>query len=305
MPLIKTPAKVNLFLNLLGQRPDGFHNVQMVMQSISLFDELIVEKLWDSVGVEFESNIETFNKEPNHNLVVKAYYRFFQYLEEEPFPVKIQLKKNIPMEAGLGGGSSNAAGMLKLLNLMKGNPLNTQQLREIASTLGADVSFFLSGGTALATGRGEVIETIVPGLPNLPMVLVYPLGEGVSTKQAYQWIREANQYQAQEKTLEKLKRLLHDETLLENLNAEALMPYLWNDFETVVYPKCLGVAYIAETLKAVGLHHPLLCGSGATVMSFLHDVPDFSMSELISHLDTLFPETHYRVIFVETGKYSQ
>jgi 4-diphosphocytidyl-2-C-methyl-D-erythritol kinase len=298
MPLIKTPAKVNLFLNLLGQRPDGFHNVQMVMQTISLFDELIVEKLWDSVGVEWESNIDAFNKEPNHNLVVKAYYRFFQYLEEEPFPVKIKLQKNIPMEAGLGGGSSNAAGMLKLLNLMKGNPLNTQQLKDIASTLGADVSFFLSGGTALATQRGEVIEPIVPGLPQLPMVLIYPIGEGVSTKQAYQWVREANRYQSEDNTLEKLKRHLHNESTVESL-----MPYLWNDFEAVVYPKCLGVGYIAETLKAVGLKHPLLCGSGATVMSFLHDVPDFSMSELISHLDTLFPETHYRVMFVETGKY--
>lgn len=298
MPFIRTPAKVNLFLNLLGQRQDGFHEVKMVMQTISLFDDLTVEKLWDSVGVEFTSNIEAFQKDPQHNLVVKAYYQFFRYMEEEPFPVKIHLEKRIPMEAGLGGGSSNAAGMLKLLNLMKGNPLTTPQLRDIAGTLGADVSFFLNGGTALATGRGEVIEPLQPELGHLPLVLIYPDGEGVPTGEAYQWMRQQNQYQENASVMAKLLKAIHPEATVADL-----LPGLWNDFEPVVYPKRLGVSYIAETLKAIGLKRPLLCGSGATVMSFLEPVPDFSLDELVKHLDTLFPSPQYRVMFVETGKY--
>ena len=118
---IKTPAKINLFLNIRGQRPDGFHELVMVMQALSLFDELTIEPDIANQGITlvYEDNAlgQQLNQEPpEHNLIVKAYWKFWETVQLPPMGLRVVLNKQIPLQAGLGGGSSDAAAMLMALN---------------------------------------------------------------------------------------------------------------------------------------------------------------------------------------------
>ena len=179
----KSPCKVNLLLNILGKRQDGFHELETVMHPVNVCDELSFAS--GGEGIRLVCN-EPSLPTGSENLVHRAAAAF---LHEAGIRdgVRIHLEKRIPLAAGLGGGSGNAAVTLLGLNELFGCPLATERIRAIARSLGSDVPFFLQTGPALGTGRGENIQSLdpFPALRGAAFLLVHP-GFGVATAWAYQ-----------------------------------------------------------------------------------------------------------------------
>jgi 4-diphosphocytidyl-2-C-methyl-D-erythritol kinase len=176
-------CKVNLLLNILGQRPDGFHELETIIHPVNLFDQLTFSRA--------SSGISLTCSDPNlpvdeSNLVHRAATAFFAATQISD-GVKIHLEKRIPMAAGLGGGSGNAATTLLAVNELFGHPLSSEKAFEIAASLGSDIPFFLQSQPALATGRGERVESLEPFrcLRGRAFLLIHP-GFGISTPWAYQ-----------------------------------------------------------------------------------------------------------------------
>lgn len=174
---ITAPAKVNLSLVVLGRRPDGYHELMTLMQPLSLGDELVLSD--QASGLEFSCDDPALNQ---NNLVTRAALGYFRALGREP-RARMHLIKRVPVAAGLGGGSSDAAAALVGLNLLHGRALPAEELQALAQGLGADVAFFLGGCTALCTGVGEQVNPW-PDFPLLHYVLVNP-GIPVSTAWVY------------------------------------------------------------------------------------------------------------------------
>ncbi|MGI6463285.1 MAG: 4-(cytidine 5'-diphospho)-2-C-methyl-D-erythritol kinase [Candidatus Scatomorpha sp.] len=173
-------AKINLGLEILFKRPDGFHEIKSIMQSICLSDTLEIELLEGS-GIELET-LGTEDIKTEDNLVFGAAELFLRECGKK-FALKMRLIKRIPQMAGLGGGSSDAACTLKALNELSNFPLSDKELFSLASKLGSDVTFFLSEGTALVSGRGEIIESLGT-LPRFFLLIAMPRFRS-STKELY------------------------------------------------------------------------------------------------------------------------
>jgi 4-diphosphocytidyl-2-C-methyl-D-erythritol kinase len=177
-------CKVNLLLNILGKRADGYHELETVMHPAPLCDRLTFER--GGAGIQLacsDPRLPTNSK----NLVLQAAAQFAKAAGlGSGEGVRIHLQKNIPVAAGLGGGSGNAAVTLLALNELFGHPLPAPRLEELAASLGSDIPFFLRTGPALATGRGEIIQSLdaFPAMRGVYMVLVHP-GFGISTPWAY------------------------------------------------------------------------------------------------------------------------
>jgi len=178
-----SPCKVNLCLNVLGPRPDGYHNLETLMHPLALSDRLECERTGTRVVLTCTRSDLPVD---SSNLVVRAANAF---RDEAGLTdgIRMHLDKQVPMAAGLGGGSGNAAAALLALNELFGFPLSPQQLARLAAQLGSDVPFFLQSKPALATGRGEIIEPLdwFQALEGAWMLLVHP-GFGISTAWAYQ-----------------------------------------------------------------------------------------------------------------------
>jgi 4-diphosphocytidyl-2-C-methyl-D-erythritol kinase len=179
---ILAPAKINLTLDITGRRTDGYHILQMVMQSISLYDKI-------SIAETQAEKIEVLCDDPNvprgeENTVLRAAAAFFARFDSSRRPgVAFHIHKQIPQQAGLGGGSTDAAAALKLLNAYYHAGVSVEQLREIGLSAGADVPFCIAGGTVLAEGIGERLKP-VPDLPDCCIVICAPPA-GICTKAAY------------------------------------------------------------------------------------------------------------------------
>lgn len=174
-----SPAKVNLFLRVLDRRPDGYHELSSLFQAISIFDTLDVE-LSDRDCFTVSNSLIP---KDSSNLVLKA-VSLFRKKTGISQPFAIALEKRIPTEAGLGGGSSNAATTLWALNALCDNPATTEELMEWGAEIGSDVAFFFSGGTALCTGRGENITSLSQEFPHRSGWVVKP-PYGLSTPAVY------------------------------------------------------------------------------------------------------------------------
>ena len=177
--IINSPAKINLHLNVGNIRTDGFHELVSIFQSVSLFDILSIRSLKTNNLCTLKCNLD-FPQEDN--LVYKAAVLFMKETKNQD-GIEISLEKNIPMGAGLGGGSSNAASVLLGLNKMFNNVLNLGELSKIGAKLGSDVPFFINASTGLVKGRGEVVLPIKTR-GDFFIVLVNP-GFSVSTKEAF------------------------------------------------------------------------------------------------------------------------
>ena len=168
---VQAHAKLNLTLDVLGRRPDGYHDLRMMMQSIRLTDLLTLEEngggeLRVSTNLHFLPNNEK-------NLAAQAALRWWEARGQSPRGLDITIEKHVPVCAGLAGGSSDAAAVLRALNAMEGKPLSLPELAKIGERVGSDVPYCVLGGTALAEGRGEVI-TPLPPLPQCWVVLCKP-----------------------------------------------------------------------------------------------------------------------------------
>jgi 4-diphosphocytidyl-2-C-methyl-D-erythritol kinase len=178
-----SPGKVNLILNILGRRADGFHELETIMQPVDFCDELAFTR--GGHGVHLSCSNSTLPVDAR-NLVHRAATSFLEMARVKE-GVKIRLEKKIPLAAGLGGGSGNAATTLLALNELFDRPLSDAQLNEAAAGLGSDVNFFLQSKPALATGRGEKVQSLDPfaALAGHAFLLIHP-GFGISTPWAYQ-----------------------------------------------------------------------------------------------------------------------
>lgn len=179
-------AKINLFLEITGRRSDGYHTVDTVMQEISIADKIAVKLLPKSEGIIIKTDIDSIPTD-ERNIAYKAARRFFDRISAD-CGAEIVIAKSIPHEAGMGGGSSDGAAVLKALNELCGNTLSIVDLHDIAAGMGADVPFFLYGGTAHMQGIGTEYVTSIP-TPKLDLVVAKPM-VGISTPAAYKYLDE-------------------------------------------------------------------------------------------------------------------
>ncbi len=180
---VKCPAKINLNLKVLGKREDGFHNIESLMQTIDLYDYL---KISVCENPKLEINLSGSSSEipyDERNLVYKAAKLFFDKTCIDKVLVEVYIEKNIPVSAGLAGGSTNAAGMLFGLNILFDELLNENELLEMCANLGSDLNFCLKGGCMLTEGRGEILTQKDSKFYNVS--LIKPMDLGISAKEAY------------------------------------------------------------------------------------------------------------------------
>ena len=168
---VQARAKLNLSLDVLGKRSDGYHDLKMVMQSIDLCDNITVEDNGGR-GIRVSSNVG-FLPTNEKNLAVAAALRFYDSLDREPRGIDLTLEKSIPVCAGMAGGSSDAAAVLRALNELEGKPYSLMELAKVGEQVGSDVPYCVLGTTALAEGRGEVLTTL-PALPKCWVVVCKP-----------------------------------------------------------------------------------------------------------------------------------
>ncbi len=180
---IQCPAKVNLTLKVVGKREDGFHNIDSVMQTISLFDYLTISiENSNKTEILLSGNSDKIPYDEN-NLVYKAVNLFLSQLENQNYKISIYIEKNIPVAAGLAGGSTDAAGVLYGLNKLLNEPLSREKLHELCAQLGSDLNLCLEGGRQKTSGRGEILEQLP--FEDFKISLIKPNNLGISAKEAY------------------------------------------------------------------------------------------------------------------------
>jgi 4-diphosphocytidyl-2-C-methyl-D-erythritol kinase len=254
-----SPCKVNLLLNILGKRPDGFHELETVFHPVNLFDRLSFKR--GGVGIQLTCSDPTLPTDAT-NLVHRAATAFLAAagLSEG---VHIHLAKQIPLAAGLGGGSGNAATTLLGLNELFGFPLSSEQLHPLAATLGSDVNFFLQAKPALATGRGEKVEALedFPALRGARFFLIHP-GFGISTPWAYQNL--ARFPAALNGTPGRARKLI---SLLQTTDLASAGREFYNSLEAPALEKYPVLALYQEFFHEHGAAATLMSGSGSTTFA--------------------------------------
>ncbi|OKO93496.1 4-diphosphocytidyl-2-C-methyl-D-erythritol kinase [Geobacillus proteiniphilus] len=256
---IKAPAKINLSLDVLYKRPDGYHEVKMVMTTIDLADRIELVALPEEDAIRIVSQ-NRFVPDDCRNLAYQA-----AKLLKETFSIRqgvaISITKHIPVAAGLAGGSSDAAATLRGLNKLWQLGLTMDELAELGAKIGSDVAFCVYGGTALATGRGEIITPIASPPPCWVVLAKPPIG--VSTAEVY-------------RNLE-LERVSHPDVdamvrAIERQDYAAICRLVGNVLEEVTLKKYPEVAHIKEQMKRFGADAVLMSGSGPTVFGLIeHD----------------------------------
>ena len=266
MTTLRTYAKINLGLRILGKRSDGYHNIETIFHRVHPFDDLTFEH---SSTIEMKSNLPYLPTD-ERNLCIRA-AQILRAQTGVKDGVKISLQKNIPIGAGLGGGSSDAAATLIGLAQFWNLNITTNELHEIATKIGSDVPYFLKVGSAYATGRGEMLEYFDLKLPYW-IVVAYP-DVHVSTAWAYQAIHDPNLKHKPDFSPETRTTSLK-QIVSEHLNApEQLNRLLHNDFEPVVLHKYESIAFTKVSMYATGAVFAQMSGSGSAVYGFFTDEP--------------------------------
>ena len=180
---IQCPAKINLSLKIINKRQDGFHNIESIMQTIDLYDYLTINvQSADKLEILLSGNSTEIPYDKT-NLVYKAAELFFETVKLLPRKISIYIEKNIPVAAGLAGGSTDAAGTLFGLNEIFDKPLSNEKLHELCAKLGSDLNVCLQGGRLFCKGRGEIIEPMK--FEEFNVSLIKPINLGISAKEAY------------------------------------------------------------------------------------------------------------------------
>jgi len=262
---LNSPCKVNLILNILGKRPDGFHELETVMHPVPVFDSLTFAK--GGTGIQLTCNTPELPT-GSGNLVYRAGEKFLAAAGITD-GVQIHLEKRIPLAAGLGGGSANAAVTLTGLNELFGHPLKHAELHPIAASLGSDIPFFLQNKPALATGRGESVVSLdrFPALAGFHILLIHP-GFGVSTAWAYKnLVRFSAALNGERSRAARLVGALEKGTL------EQARPDFYNSLEAPVLEKFPLLTIFQEFLKENGASITMMSGSGSTTFALVPNEP--------------------------------
>lgn len=251
---IKAPAKINFGLNIVSKRSDGFHNLETIFYPINdLFDIIKIERSDDFLFTCSNKNLET----DRNNLILKA-VSLLEKLFSQNISVKIHLDKNIPIGAGLGGGSSDAAAVLISLNEMLNLGIKHDRMIELALQLGSDVPFFIKAKPSIGTSRGEILNEINFNIDH-PILLVNPRIH-VSTKEAFNNITPRTpDYDYFSNEINSLD------------NWELVREKIRNDFEDFVFSKYPEVKRIKEKMYEYGALFSIMSGSGSTVYGIFED----------------------------------
>ncbi|MBI4266948.1 MAG: 4-(cytidine 5'-diphospho)-2-C-methyl-D-erythritol kinase [Chloroflexi bacterium] len=256
---VPAPAKINLTLEVLGKHPDGFHEIRSVIQAVALCDVL-----------DFRLSPEVIIKSGSPGWMASASLagRAVNLLRQVTGGAKgvtIEVTKQIPMAAGLGGDSSDAAATLLALNDLWKLGLSKDRLLELAAQLGSDVPFFLYGGTALLTGRGEVV-TPLPSLPHSWVVMVVPAVPRIPKKTAQLYAGLRQNHYTDGRITERLAAVLRE-------GGEFMPSLLFNTFENVAFERFSGLEVYRSHLEKLGAPNIHLAGSGPVLFSLVNDGP--------------------------------
>jgi len=269
MPVVlKSFAKVNIGLQIKEQRPDGYHNIHTLFQELDFHDTITLEKI-DS-RCEFLSNVDWL-KNDKSNLCVKAWQKMIDSFDVGG--VSIQLEKRIPAEGGLGGGSSNAATVLKGLRQLYELNIPDAELESMGVELGADVPFFIKGGTQVGDGIGEILNPVKNVFTGCFLLVVPNLHINTS------WA-----YEESKKFLEGPRKMVNFTGYIQREN----IPFelFENDFEAIVVPAYPEIGQIKDSLRANGARFASLSGSGSTVFGIFDDEADATSAE--SHFSSRY-----------------
>lgn len=247
-------CKINLGLQVLYRRPDGYHELDGLFVEVPWYDVLEAvahhENQWHFHGLPIPGSLE-------NNLCYKA-ARLFSESVETVSPYAFHILKNLPMGAGLGGGSANAAFLLHLLNALHGHPLDKSVLKEMAQKIGSDCSFFIEGGIARVRGRGEQIEPLSLKLKHKVFIqLIWP-GFGISTAEAYSKIRPNRTPTPLEELIDAPERWADE---------------LKNDFEAALFPDYPDLANWKAYFYEKGAFYAAMSGSGSTIFGLFSEQP--------------------------------
>ena len=272
--LVSAPAKINLHLEVLGLRLDGFHELAMVMQTLDLADQLRIRPTADG-RIALHCNRSDLPTDGS-NLIVKAAELLKARLGLPELGASIELDKRIPIGAGLAGGSSNGAAALVGLNALWGAGFSRDQLLAMAAELGSDMPFCIDGGTQLCFGRGEVLEPAgLDSPPGLSVLLIKHPGASVSTPWAYGRCRDLRSdfYLSAEADFEQRRQALRQGSLLAALRGEVPLPQLRNDLQAVVEPEVAsvreGLALLRQAPQALAV---AMSGSGPSLFALFGDL---------------------------------
>lgn len=257
---LQARAKLNLTLDVLGCREDGYHDLRMVMQSIDLTDTLVVRP-GTGEGIQVGTNLN-FLPNGDKNLAAIAARQFWKALGKEPVPLDIEIQKRIPVCAGMAGGSSDAAAVLRGLNEQEGCPFSRKELARVGESVGSDVPYCVLGGTALAEGRGEIL-TVLPALPKCHVVVCKP-DFPISTPELFHRIDSV-----------KVRRRPDTAGVLAALEAgdlEGVARRMYNVFEDVLTERqAAQVTQIKRTLIEYGALGATMSGTGPTAFGLFSD----------------------------------
>ena len=255
---IKAPAKINLGLDVLRKREDGYHEVHMIMQTVALFDELTFEKT-EKQGITLATNHETIETD-ERNLIVKAAKLFLEYFSIEQ-GLSIYLKKQIPVAAGMAGGSTDAAATLKAMAQLLEVQTDKETLCKLGVKIGADVPYCILQGTALSQGIGEILTPLKPA-PDCFVLLIKPPIE-VSTKFVYENLKV--QELQSHPDMEGIQRAIEAGDLY------GMCKRLENVLESVTIPAHPIIQEIKELALQQGAISALMSGSGPTVFAIFEE----------------------------------
>ena len=271
-------AKLNLTLDVLGKRPDGYHDIKSVMQTVSVRDDIEIDldtgKPWKLLCSD--GNIPADER----NLAWKAARLYFDTIGKEPDGIEIRITKRIPVQAGMGGGSADAAAVLRALNRHYGHPLSIPALAELGGQIGSDVPFCVLCGTAMAEGRGERLRKL-PDLPDCFFVICKP-DFSVSTPELYNKIDSEPIHKHPDHTAMESALLAGDlGKICENI---------YNVFDSIVTKEHLELNYIKSIFNSYGAVGMQMTGSGSAVFCI---VPEFEFAAVIcSMLKENYPQVY-------------
>lgn len=273
-------AKINLSLDVLGRRENGYHEVKMIMQTLNLCDDLTFEKLSAGEGVRLYTNSDMLNAEQasgTDNLIIKAAKKLSEYTNQS-FDVKITLNKYIPIAAGMAGGSADAAATLRGLNKLFELGLSVDALKEIAVKIGADVPFCVTGGLALSEGIGEILTQLSP-LPSLPVVICKP-NVFVSTKDVYQAFDSEDKVNHPD-----VDRMVD---AIKKYDYKTVVSLMGNVLEPVTVSTHPVISEIEKAIEDNGALRAMMSGSGPTVFGLFESVS--KAQEAALKLKAIYPE---------------
>lgn len=277
----KAHAKLNLSLDVTGKRENGYHDIKTLMVMTDLYDEIKFSKS-DKLEI-----LGDFDFDMKENFIYKAYLALRNYVAKD-LPFKVEIEKNIPMAGGLAGGTSNGAGTFYALNDLYDLKIPKKDLIKLSSSLGADFTYMMTGGTKLASGIGEILEEVRP--IELDKVLVVNPGYGVSTKEVYESIKIDQ------------KRIDFDDVLkaLYDLDIKRLNKVLENKMEDVVFEKHRDLLEIKNKMREFN-SASLMSGSGATIFGIFENKND--LEDAYRHFKKTYDKTFKLKVGEEFGSF--